>query len=132
MCDIAFLYSPSDHLLLLLLIKVCGSAQPWTSFNFFPYQAVVLSIAGEHVDAISRIDDLIADSANTPVDAAVFVVQVRQLRPLSDSVTTDIFNRHICTFSLGTSIWRAETTSGRFSRLKTRELNWATALVNHR
>ena len=42
-------------------------------------QAVVLFMAEEHVDAVSRMDDLIADSADTFVDPTLYVVQARCL-----------------------------------------------------
>ena len=78
MCDIAFLHSPSDHLFLLLLIKVRDSARPWSSAHFIPYQAVVLFMTGEHVDAISRMDDLVAHVGAYPVS---YVVQARGTCP---------------------------------------------------
>ena len=77
-CDIAFLHSPSDQLSLLLLIKVRDPAQPWSSVDFIPYQAVVLFMAGEHVDAISRMDDLITHMWAYP---ASYVVQERETCP---------------------------------------------------
>ena len=89
-------------------------------------------MAGKHVDAISRMNDLTTDSADTLVDPAVYVVQARETCPFSGSVITDVFHRHICTFSLGTSRWKTATTSVRFSRLKTPDVNWVTGFVNHR
>ena len=72
-CDIAFLRFPSDSVS-LLLIKVLDSTHPWPSFNFFPFQAVALFMAGEHDDAISRMDDLTTEMC---VDPALYVVQAR-------------------------------------------------------
>ena len=50
-------------------------------FQLIPFQAVVLFMAGEHVDAISRMDDLITDSAGLCTNPALYVVQARETRP---------------------------------------------------
>ncbi|KAF8120480.1 hypothetical protein EV363DRAFT_1459149 [Boletus edulis] len=47
-CDIAFEHFHSSHVTFLLLIK-----------------AIIVFMAGEHIDAISRLDDLIAQSVST-------------------------------------------------------------------
>ena len=75
-CDIASLLFPSDHLS-LLLIKVRYSTLCW-SLNFTYFQVVVLFMAGEHLDAISRLGDLIADAG---VDPKLYVVQARETCP---------------------------------------------------
>ena len=79
-CDVAFLRFTSDHVSLLLLVKVRDSAQLWLSsnFSFFRFQVVVLFMAGKHVDAISRLDDFITDGW---VDSALYVVQARETCP---------------------------------------------------
>ena len=81
MCDIAFQHFHSKHVTLLLLIKVDNSARPWSPLNFFSFQAVVLFMAGEHVDAMSRMDDLITDGTGSWVDPALYVVQARETYP---------------------------------------------------
>ncbi|KAN0087882.1 WD40-repeat-containing domain protein [Tylopilus felleus] len=54
-CDIAFEHFHSSHVTFLLLIK-----------------AIIVSMAGEHPDAISRLDDLIA---TLPSNSAFYVIQ---------------------------------------------------------
>ena len=86
-CDIAFLRCPSEHLSLFLLVKVRNSARPWSSFSFIPFQAVVLFMAGEHVNAMSRMNDLITDAW---VDPALYVVQVRERCSYIGNVTPNV------------------------------------------
>ena len=79
-CDMASLHFPSYHFS-LFLIKVRDSAQPLSPSNFFCPQAVVLFIAGKHVDAMSRMDDLITDGTGLWTDPSLYVVQVRGICP---------------------------------------------------
>ena len=51
------------------------------STSSLPSQAVVLFIAGKHVDAISRMDDLITDSTDLWADPALYIVQARETCP---------------------------------------------------
>ena len=80
-CDISFQHFHSEHVTLLLLIKVCDFARLWSSFQLVPFEAVVLFMAGEHVDAISRMDDLITDGASLRADPALSIVQAREICP---------------------------------------------------
>ena len=73
-------------------------------FQFFPFQAVVLFISGEHVDAMFRMGDLITERPDSWADPALYAVQARGTCPLSGTVTPDILNRRICTFSLEISM----------------------------
>lgn len=73
--DIVFLCFTSDHLSLLLLVRVHDSTQPWFSFNSFHFQVVVLSMAGKYVDAMSCIVNLITDGW---VDPVLYVVQAHE------------------------------------------------------
>lgn len=74
-CDIAFEHFHSTHVTIILLIKVCVSCNgAWLRFNFLSVQAVVLFMAGEHNDAILRIDHLIA---TVFFNSTFYVVQVR-------------------------------------------------------
>ena len=46
-----------------LLVRVRDSTQLWSSFNFFLSQAVVLFMAGKHVNTMVHMDDFITDRA---------------------------------------------------------------------
>ena len=80
-CDIAFQHFHSKHITLLLLVKVYDSTRPRSSFTFFFFQAVVLFMAGKHVNAMSRMDDLITDGIGSWVDPTLYVVQAREIYP---------------------------------------------------
>ena len=49
--------------------------------QLFPFQVVVLFMAGEHVDAISRMDDLITDRTGLLADPVLYVVQACEACP---------------------------------------------------
>ena len=73
-CDIAFERFHSTHVTFLLLIKVCvPCTRAWLPSDHIP-QAIIVFMAGEHVDAISRVDDLI-DTAE--FKSMFYVVQAR-------------------------------------------------------
>ena len=74
--DLAFRYCNSVHVDHLLLIKVCIRCPSWLGCLIMNYhiQAVVLSMAGKHVDAVLRVDDLIATAHQ---HSEYYVVQAR-------------------------------------------------------
>ena len=84
-------------------------------------------MAGEHDDAISSMDDLLKDVSCT---STLYVVQACERYIVMRSRTTNLSNRHICIFFLGTGTWRATTTSMRSSHFKMRELNSVTAFIH--
>ena len=72
-CDIAFERFHSSHVTFLLLVKV-GIFPTWShSPAHIPY-AIIVFMAGEYRDAISRVDDLIATVHHNSI---CYVVQVR-------------------------------------------------------
>ena len=70
-------------------------------------------MAGEHRDAISRVDDLIA---TVPFNSIGYVVKARAQAYDVANITTDISSRHICIFSLEIRTWSAATTSVQYNR----------------
>ena len=72
-CDIALERFYSSHVTFLLLIKVCIFELDSLS-SVHISQAIIVFMAGEHRDAISRVDDLIA---TIPFNSICYVVQAR-------------------------------------------------------
>ena len=73
-CDIAFEYLHSSHICFFLLVKVCIPYTTWLSStaHMAHWQAIVVAMAGEYDDAISRIDDLMR---TVQLDSICYVVQ---------------------------------------------------------
>ena len=89
-------------------------------------QAIIVFMAGEHRDAISRVDDII-DTVH--LNSICYVVQVCARHPNTLQCIDDIPGRHICTFSWETRIWRPVTTRVQYSRSSMHEPICDTARV---
>ena len=75
-------------------------------------QAIIVFMAGEHRDAISRVDDLIA---TVHFNSICYVVQACAHALPTANTPTDISSRHICIFSLETLTWSIATTKVQYS-----------------
>ena len=75
-------------------------------------------MAGDHDDAIARLDDLIDMVCGNSI---CFVVQAcaRTTRRIT---TADIPSRHTCIFSLESYAWKITTTREQYDRLSVRKL----------
>ena len=75
-CDIAFvrLHLNRVAILLLIVVGILSNTLGFGSPSFLS-KAVVFFMAGEHEDAISRMDDLIAIRSSDPT---FYVVQARE------------------------------------------------------
>ena len=116
-CDIAFEHFHSSHVSFLLLVKV-RIFPTWVHLAADMHQAIIMFIAGEHRDAISRVDDLIA---TVHFHAICCVVQACVCLLIHSSDSTDICNRHICISSWEPCTWRPVTTRMRYSRSSVHE-----------
>ena len=71
-------------------------------------------MAGEHDDAISRVDDLIDtvhfNSVCYVVQACIYVVRTHTM-----NITTHVSNRHTCFFSSETLAWRVVTSATQYN-----------------
>ena len=77
-CDIAYVRSHPAHVTYLFLIKVCIlCTQRGYSASYIP-QAIIVFMAGERDDAISRVDDLID---TVQFNSICYVVQARAHAP---------------------------------------------------
>ena len=94
-CDIAFEHFHSSHVSFLLLIKVRFLSSIVARLLNSP-QAIVVFMAGRQLDAISRIDDLIA---TLRFNSICYVVQARLHCTHEADITTNVFNRPTCIFS---------------------------------
>jgi hypothetical protein len=80
-CDIAFEHVHSTHFSFLLLMKVCiHTLELGCSSAAHVVQAVIVCMAGDHDDAISRVDDL---AATLHLNSICYVVQAREQRARS-------------------------------------------------
>ncbi|KAF8546871.1 hypothetical protein OG21DRAFT_1027557 [Imleria badia] len=80
-CDIAFEHFHSSHITFLLLVKVC-ILRLRCPLPVDILQAIIVFIAGEHRDAISRVDDLIA---TVHLNSICYVVQAYMYLLLGNS-----------------------------------------------
>ena len=76
-------------------------------------QAIVVCMAGEYDDAVSRVKDLIA---SLHLNSICYIVQARARRVTAVNMITDASSRHICIFSTESRSRRVASSSVRYNR----------------
>ena len=85
-------------------------------------------MAGDHLDAIARVDDLIA---TVHFNSICYVVQARIQRPRASNIATDTFNRPTCTFSSEIRAWRTTTMRVQYSHSLTHGPDYDHSRLKH-
>ena len=85
-------------------------------------------MAGDHLDAIARMDDLIA---TVHFNSICYIVQARVQRPRASEIATDIFNRPTCIFSSEIHAWKTTTMRVQYSHSWTHEPDYDHSRVKH-
>ena len=85
-------------------------------------------MAGDHLDAIARIDDLIA---MMHFNSICYIVQARVQRPRVSNIATDTFSSPTCIFSSEIHAWRTTTMRVQYSHSWTHEPDYEYSRVKH-
>ena len=85
-------------------------------------------MAGDHLDAIARIDDLI-DTVH--FNSICYIIQARVQRPRASNIATDTFSRPTCIFSSEIHTWRTTTMTVQCSHSWTHEPDYDHSRVKH-
>jgi hypothetical protein len=126
-CDIAFEHFHSSHGTFILLIKVC-IFQTWHPLAADIPQAIIVFMAGEHRDAISRVDDLIA---TVHLNSICYVVQARAQRATIRRISPLNFLQAYMYLLLGNSQMETSDFRLRYSRSSMHEPKCDTTRVEH-